>query len=70
MQEGHYTADFTTNKNVFSNNYMVDVFLFFTAIISVLVMTMAVYLLCKHKKLKMLVASLAMQQIKEVGAVT
>ena len=28
------------------------------------------YLLCKHKKLKMLVASLGMQQIKEAGAVT
>ena len=33
-------------------------------------MTVAMYLLCKHKKLKMLVASLSMQQIKEVGAVT
>ena len=28
------------------------------------------YLLYKYKKLKMLLASLAMQQIKEVGAVT
>ena len=28
------------------------------------------YLLCKHKKLRTLVTSLALQQIKEVGAVT
>ena len=27
------------------------------------------YILCKHKKLKPLVASLALQQIKEVGVV-
>ena len=45
-------------------------FLFVTAVISVLVMTFAIYLLCKHKKLRMLVTSLALQQIKEVGKVT
>ena len=32
-------------------------------------MALAIYLLHKHKKLKMLLASLAMQQIKEVGAI-
>ena len=47
-----------------------DVFLFITAIISVLIGTLAIYLLCKHKKIKMLVASLVMQQIKQVGGVT
>ena len=45
-------------------------FLFITGIISVLVATLAIYLLCKHKKIKTLVASLVMQKIKEVGAVT
>ena len=62
--------DLTTNKNFFSNSYIVDVFLFVTAVISLLVTTLAIYLLCKHKKLRMLVASLALQQVKEVGAVT
>ena len=33
-------------------------------------MTLAIYLLCKHKKLKMLVASLVVHQIKEVGVAT
>ena len=70
LNEGHFTTDLATNKNFFSNNYIIDVFLFITAIISVLVMTLAIYLLCKHKKIKMLVAGLVMQQIKEVGAVT
>ena len=55
------------NKNFFSKNLIVDVFLFVTAIISLLV---TIYLLCKHKKLRMLVTSLALQQIKEVGQVT
>ena len=36
-------------------------FLFVTAIISLLVMTLAIYLLCKHKKFRMLVTSLALQ---------
>ena len=60
-------SDLTTNKNVFSKNYIIDVFLFITAVISLLVTTLAIYLLCKHKKLRMLVASLALQQVKEVG---
>ena len=35
-----------------------------------MVTSLAIYLLCKHKKIKMFIASLAMQQVKEVGAVT
>ena len=58
------------NKNFFSNNFIVDIFLFITAIISPLVTTLAIYLLCKPKKLRMLVASHALQQVREVGAVT
>ena len=63
-------TDLPTNKNFFSNNYIIDVFLLVTAVISLLVTTLAIYLLCKHKKLRTLVASLTFQQIKEVGTVT
>ena len=69
LQRRHDATDFATNKNFFSNNYIVDVFLFITALISGVVTTLAIYLLCKHKKHETLVASLAVQQIKEVGAV-
>ena len=62
-------TDLPNNKNFFSNNYIIDVFLLVTAVISLLVTTLAIYLLCKHKKLRMLVASLAFQQVKEVGTV-
>ena len=58
------------NKDFFFNNFTIDVFLFVAEIISLLVMTLVMYILCKHIKLKMLVASIALQQIKEIGAVT
>ena len=58
-----------TNKNFFGN-YIVDVFLFITAVISLLATILTVYLLCKHKKCRTLIASLVLHQVKEVGAVT
>ena len=66
----YVVTDLPTNKNFFSNNYIIDVFLLVTAVKSLLDTTLAIYLLCKHKKLRMLVASLAFQQVKEVGTVT
>ena len=57
------------NKNFFFNNYTVDIFLFVTAITLLIVTPIVMHLLCKHMKLKSLVTSLALQQIKEVGAV-
>ena len=70
LNERHDTTDLTTKKNFFSNNYIVDVFLLITAVISLLVTTLTIYLLCKYKKLRMLVASLALQQVKELGTLT
>ena len=40
--------------------------LFVSTVISLLVTTLAIYLLCKHKKLRTLVAMLNLQQVKEV----
>ena len=53
-------------KNFFFDNHTIDIFLFVVATISFLVTTV-VY---KHTKLKSLVTSLALQQIKEVGTVS
>ena len=50
LNERHDTTDLTTNKNFFSNNYIVDVFLFIIAVISLLVTNLAIYLLCKHNR--------------------
>ena len=58
-----------TDKNFFCDNYIMDIFLFITVIISLQATALTVYLLCKHKKLQMLIASLVLHQVKEVGAV-
>ena len=69
LKERHDNTALITNKNFFSDNYVIDVFLFIAAIISLLATTLTIYLLCKHKKLRTLMASLLLQQVKEVGAV-
>ena len=53
LQERHNNMEIklNTDKNFFSENYIMDIFLFITAIISLLAPTLTVYLLCKHKKL-------------------
>ena len=71
MQERHTNAELELpNIKLFFNNYTIDIFLFVTAIISLLVTTIVLYILCKHMKLKTLVISLALQQIIEVGVET
>ena len=72
LQEMHDSTELelNTNKNFFSDNYIIDIFLLITAITSLLATTLTVYLLCKHKNLRMLIVSLVLHQVKEVGAVT
>ena len=51
-----------SNKNSFINDNIIDDFLFVTAIISLVVMTIVIYIVCRHTKLKSLVTSLALQK--------
>ena len=67
MQERHESTS-NTNKNFFSNNDMVDIFIFVSSIISLISTTLIIYLMCKHKKIRMLVVSLVLHQVKEAGA--
>ena len=54
LEERHDNMDRNLpNKNFISNNFIVDVILFIAAIISLLVSTLAIYLLCKHEKLSL-----------------
>ena len=62
--------ELNTNKNFFSKNYIVDIFLFITAVISLLATILTKYLICKHKKLCTLIARLVLHPVKEVGTVT
>ena len=66
LQERHGST-FNTNKTFFSNNHILDIFIFVSSIISLISTTLIIYLICKHKKIRMLVASLALHQIKEVS---
>ena len=59
-----------TNKNFISENYIIDIFWFITVIISLLATTLTIYLLCRHRKIGTLMASLVLHQIEDVGAVT
>ena len=56
------------NKNLFTNNFIVDICVFIIAIISVITTIIITYALCKNNKLRALVTSLALQQVKEVKA--
>ena len=71
LQEGHTNTELEMpNKKFFINNYTVDIFLFVTAIIFILALIIVMYIFCKYMKLKTLVTSLALPQIKELGVVT
>ena len=58
----------TSYKSFFTNNFSVDKFIFVIAIILVIMTIIIIYALCKHNKLRTLVKSLALQQVKEVKA--
>ena len=47
---------------------MVDVFLFVTALITIIITVVVIYLVCSHSKLKTLVMSIALQHLKGVEA--
>ena len=65
-----FTAESLNNssKNFFSNNYIVDIFMFTSSIISLISTTLVIYLFCKHKHIRTIVASLILHKIKEVEA--
>ena len=68
LQERHHNMELNTNKNFFSDNYIMDIFMFISAIVSLLATILTAHLLCKHKKLWTLLANLVLHQVKKVGA--
>ena len=55
------------NKNFF-NCQVIKIFKFVVTIISIIATVVKIYVICKHNKLRALVTSLALQQVKEVKA--
>ena len=71
LQERYETTILNTSKNFFSNNHIVNIFMFISSIISLTSTTLTIYLLCKHKKIRVLIVkSLALYQVKEVGTIS
>ena len=70
LQGRHESTILNTSKNFFSNNHVVDIFMFVSSIISVISTTLTIYLLCKHKKIRALIASLVLHQVNEVGIIS
>ena len=58
LQERHDNMELNTNKIFVSDNYIVEIFTFTSVIVSLFATAFTVYLLCKHKKLQTLIASL------------
>ena len=57
-----------SNKHFFSNNYIADIFVFASSMISLTSTTLIVYLFCKHKQIRTLMTSLILHKIKNVEA--
>ena len=58
---------FHLTKNFFSS-YIVNIFTFISSIISIIKITLVIYLFCQHKHTGTIVASLILHKIKEVEA--
>ena len=58
---------FSSNKN-FLFNHIVNIFMFTSSIISIIIIMLVIYLFCKHKHMRTIVASLILHKTKEVEA--
>ena len=67
LQQRHAIESHTSNKNFFSS-YIVNIFMFTSSIISKITIMLVIYLFCKHKHIRKIVASLILHKIKEVEA--
>ena len=69
LQQRHAieTNTFTSNKNFFST-HIVNIFMFTSSIISIITIMLVIYLFCKHKHIRTIVANLILHKIKEVEA--
>ena len=68
LQQRHAVESSNKFNKKFFSNYIVDIFVFTSSIISIISITLVDYLFCKHKHIRTLVASLILHKIKEVEA--
>ena len=58
---------FSSSKNFFFNQ-IVNIFMFTSSIISIITIMLVIYLFCKHKHIRTIIASLILHKMKEVEA--
>ena len=69
LEERHVSRTLNySSKKFFSNNYIVDIFVLVSSVISLISTTLIIYLFCKHKQIRMLITSLILHKIKDVEA--
>ena len=69
LQKRHTRYTFSPYKNFFFNK-IVNIYMFTSSIISIITIMLVIYLFCKHKHIRTIVASLLLHKAKEVGART
>ena len=69
LQRRHTRHTFSPNKNFFVNK-IVSIFTFSSSIMSIITITLVIYLFCKHTHIRTIVASLLLYKAKEVEART
>ena len=69
LQRRHTRYTFPPNKNFFLNKIM-NIFTFTSSLISIITITLVIYLFCKHTHIRTIVASLLLYKAKEVEART
>ena len=67
LQKRHTTYTLSPYKNFFLNQ-IVNIFTFTSSIISIITITLVIYLFCKHKHIKTIITSLILHKAKEVEA--
>ena len=69
LQQRHAieSLTFTSNKKIFSS-HIVNIFMSTSSIISIITITLVIYLFCKHKHIRTIVASLKLHKIKDIEA--
>ena len=69
LQKRHTTYALSPYKNFFLNK-IVNIFTFTSSIISIITIILVIYLFCKHKHIRTIIASLILHKAKEVEAKT
>ena len=70
LQKGHATPHASLHYKNFFSNTVVNVFTFTSSAVSIITIILVVYLYCKHKHIRTIIASLILHKAKEVEANT